>query len=76
MAQKQPSFPTPVPDGVTTDPVKIRERALYEAAAAVMRMEDARVDQSWGTVVRKVDARDTIVALIDYQPSPDSEPRG
>lgn len=54
-----------------TDPEKIRARALYEAARAVMNMENARVDHSWGTVVRKLDARDAIVALID-QPAPEN----
>ena len=55
-----------------TENEKIRARALYEAAAAVMTLEEAQVT-SIGTTVRKLDARDVIVALIENPPSDNVE---
>lgn len=43
---------------------KIRARALYEAATAVMQMDQAWVDSERGTLVNKLDARDAIVSLV------------
>lgn len=49
---------------MTREEAKVRARALYEAAAIVMQMEDAWVDSHRGTLVNKITARDAIVSAI------------